>query len=304
MTKTAYVFPGQGSQAVGMGQDIHSRFASARKVFEEADEALGFSLSRLCFEGPEEELTKTVNVQPAVLTVSIAYLRAAREADGATLPPPDFVAGHSLGQYSALVAAGILGLADAVRLVRERGRLMYEAGLAAPGGMLAVIGADEALVREFCDVAGTQVSNINAPGQIVVSGGLADLEEFKNLAGQKGVRRIIPLKVSGAFHSRLMQPAADGLKKAIEGCMFKRPEVPIVSNVTAEVLDDPESIQQDLAHQLTACVLWQKSVENMVRDGATAFCETGHGQVLGGLIKRIDPTLQVSHIADLLKVTS
>ncbi|MGA9047498.1 MAG: ACP S-malonyltransferase [Dehalococcoidia bacterium] len=304
MTKLAYVFPGQGSQAVGMGQDIYFRFASARRVFEEADEALGFSLSRLCFEGPEEELIKTVNVQPAVLTVSIAYLKAAREADGAVLPPPDFVAGHSLGQYSALVAAGVLSLADAVRLVRERGRLMYEAGLTAPGGMLAVIGADEGLIREFCDATGAQVSNINAPGQIVVSGALTDLEEFKSLASQKGVRRIIPLKVSGAFHSRLMQPAADGLKRAIANCTFNCPDVPVISNVTAGALYDPESIKQELANQLTACVLWQKSIQNMVRDGATAFCEIGHGQVLSGLIKRIDPAVQVSHIADLLKVTS
>ncbi|MCX6006989.1 MAG: ACP S-malonyltransferase [Chloroflexi bacterium] len=303
-SKTAYVFPGQGSQAVGMGLDIYSRFPSARAVFDEADKALGFSISKLCFEGPEEELTRTINVQPAVLTAGIAYLNAARSADPGLLPPPSFVAGHSLGQYTALVAAGVLDLADAVRLVRERGRLMYEAGQAQPGSMIAVIGADNALIDEICALAGTQVSNINSPGQVVVSGSLPALDEFKKQAADKGIRRLIVLKVSGAFHSRLMEPAAEGLKKAISQCNFKPPAVPIISNVTADILNDPQEIKKELIDQITHCVQWQRSVENMINNGVTAFYEIGHGQVLSGLIKRINTEVQVSHIADLVKVAN
>lgn len=302
--KVAYIFPGQGSQAVGMGKDIYTNYSSAREVFDEADQALGLSLSSLCFEGPEDELTKTINVQPAILTVSIAYLRASRESCGTSLPFPDFVAGHSLGQYSALVAAGVLGLGEAVRLVRERGRLMYEAGQAIPGSMLAVIGSDEKTIREVCDATGAQISNINSPGQIVVSGKVSDLDGFKKLAAQHGIRRTIPLKVSGAFHSDLMKPAVEGLKKAISECSFHQPEVPVVSNVTAEILTTAESIKKELVDQITHCVQWQRSIENMIARGVNIFYEIGYGQVVGGLVKRIDPEVQVMHIAELLNPNS
>jgi [acyl-carrier-protein] S-malonyltransferase len=302
--KAAYVFPGQGSQAVGMGQDIYSRFPSARAIYDQADQALGFSLSKLCFEGPEAELTSTINVQPAVLTTSLAYLNAARSATPDRLPPPAFVAGHSLGQYTALVVAGVLEMGDAVRLVRERGRLMYQAGQERPGGMMAVISPDEALVEEICALTGAQISNVNSPGQIVVSGSATNLEEFKKKAELKGIRRTIPLKVSGAFHSCLMEPAVEGLKIAVSHCKFSSPAVPVISNVSGGILDDPEEIKRELIDQITHCVQWQWSVENMINNGVTSFYEIGHGQVLSGLIKRINPDVRVNHISDLVKVAS
>jgi [acyl-carrier-protein] S-malonyltransferase len=300
-TKAAYIFPGQGSQSVGMGLNLYENYASARKVFEKADSVLGFELSRLCFNGPEDELVKTVNVQPTVLTVSVAYLRAVQEAHGSSFPAPGFVAGHSLGQYSALVACGTLSFAEALRLVRERGRLMYEAGQASPGGMTAVIGADEAAVREICNLTGTEISNINCPGQVVVSGAAVNLGEFVKLALERGIRRVMTLKVSGAFHSRLMQPAAEGLRKAITECNFKEPACPVVSNVTAEALGDSASIRKELADQLVSCVKWQRSIENMINNGVGSFYEIGHGQVLSGLVKRINPEVRVYHVSELLK---
>ena len=281
-----------------MGLDLYKKYPSARDVFDEVDSTLGFSLSRLCFEGPEDELTKTINVQPAVLTVSIACLKAAEEVSGSSLPFPDVVAGHSLGEYTALVVAGVLSLSEAVRLVRERGRLMHEAGRARPGGMVAVLGLDEEAVREVCLAAGTEISNINCPGQIVVSGAEEKLAEFNRMAGDKGARRVIPLKVSGAFHSQLMQPAWDGLKSAISEFTFHEPLVPVVANVTAQMLLDAQAIKGELVDQVIHCVRWQQSVENMIASGVTTFLEIGHGQVLAGLIKRINPAVQVINIGD------
>jgi len=282
-----------------MGLDLYAKYPSARDVFDEVDSALGFSLSRLCFEGPEDELTQTINVQPAVLTVSIACLKAAEEISGSSLPFPDVVAGHSLGEYTALVVTGVLSLSEAVRLVRERGRLMHEAGRVSPGGMVAVLGLDEEAARETCLSAGTEISNINCPGQIVVSGAEEKLAEFKRLAEEKGARRIIPLKVSGAFHSQLMQPAGDGLKSAISEFTFHEPLVPVVANVTAQMLLDVQAIKQELVDQVIRCVRWQQSVENITASGVTTFFEIGHGQVLAGLIKRINPAVQVINIGDV-----
>jgi len=296
--KLAYVFPGQGSQAVEMGLELYKRYQSAKDVFDEVDSALGFSLSRLCFEGPEDELTQTINVQPAVLTVSIACLRAAEEVSGGSLPLPDIVAGHSLGEYTALVVAGVLSLSEAVRLVRERGHLMHEAGRARPGGMVAVIGLDEEIIRELCLTLGTEISNINCPGQIVVSGAEEKLAEFNRLAHGKGARRIIPLKVSGAFHSQLMQPAWECLKNAISEFTLHEPSAPVMANVTAQVLLDAQAIKSELVDQIVRCILWQQSVENMITSGVNTFIEIGHGQVLAGLIKRINPAVQVINIGD------
>lgn len=297
--KTAYVFPGQGSQKVGMGKDIYNNYPSARDVFDEVDETLGFSLSRLCFEGPEEELTQTINVQPAVLTVSIACFRAAQEASNNSLPPPAFVAGHSLGEYTAMVVAEVLSLSDTVPLVRERGRLMSEAGKKTTGGMLAVLGLDEETIREICFSAGTEISNINSPGQIVISGATDKLAEARSLAEIRGARRVVPLKVSGAFHSALMEPALDGLKKAISKLTFQKPSVPVVANVTAQAMTDNEAIKEELVSQVLHCIQWQRSVENIVAEGVTTFFEIGHGQVLTGLIKRISPGVQVFNIGDV-----
>ena len=287
--KVAYVFPGQGSQSLGMGLDLYVHFASSRDVYDEVDKILGFPLSRLCFEGPEEDLTQTINVQAAVLTTSIACLKAAQEVTENGLPAPTFVAGHSLGEYTALVVSGVLSLSDAVRLVRERGRLMHEAGQRKPGGMLALIGLDKEIIEDICLSVGTTISNINSPGQIVISGSQDNLAKARRLAQIKGARRAIPLKVSGAFHSALMEPALEGLRNAVSGFTFNTPSVPVVANVTAQPLTGLEAIKEELISQIVHCVKWQQSVETMIARGITTFFEIGPGEVLTGLIKRISP---------------
>jgi [acyl-carrier-protein] S-malonyltransferase len=293
----AYVFPGQGSQSTGMGLDLYNSYPSAKEVFDGADASLGFSLSRLCFEGPEEELKKTHNVQPAILVVSIACLKALEEANIANFPSPTFVAGHSLGEYTALVAAGALGLNDAVLLVRERGRLMYEAGLKNPGNMLAVIGLDEETVKDISFRSGAEISNINCPGQIVVSGAAQALVEADELAKTKGARAVIPLKVSGAFHSALMEPALAEFSKVVANVRFQPPVIPVISNVTAQPLPDVNSIKEELVKQLRNCIQWQRSVEYMMHSGVTIFYEIGPGRVLNGLLRRINSELQTFNIS-------
>jgi [acyl-carrier-protein] S-malonyltransferase len=285
--QAAYVFPGQGSQWVGMARDLHARSLRAREVFDEADSTLGFSLSRLCFEGPDDVLRQTVNAQPAILTVSTACLRSGefpRESAGV----PAFVAGHSLGEYTALVAAGVLTFGDALRLARERGLLMQEAGEKHRGGMLAIIGLDQTVVRDVCDTCGTQIANINCPGQIVVSGSTGPLAEAAELAKARGAQRVVPLQVSGAFHSRLMESAAQGMALATSGLVFRDATVPIVANTTALPITDGSAVRSELLEQLLNCVQWQKSVEYMIGQGVTTFIEIGPGQVLTGLIKRIN----------------
>jgi len=298
-SKVAYVFPGQGSQNTGMGLDLYNSNPSAKEVFDEADTSLGFSLSRLCFEGPDEELTKTHNVQPAILVISIACLRALQAARRSSIPSPAFVAGHSLGEYTALVAAGALGLADAVLLVRERGRLMHEAGPRNPGSMLAVIGLDEETVKDICLQSGTEISNINCPGQIVISGALQALAEASKLAKTRGARALIPLKVSGAFHSALMEPAIAEFNRIVSDVRFRPPSVPVISNVNARPLIDVDSIKEELVKQLRNCIQWQGSVEYMMHSGVTTFYEIGPGRVLTGLIRRIDSELQVFNISGI-----
>ena len=283
--KVAYVFPGQGSQWVGMGHDLYVNLPEAKAVFEEADSILGFALSGLCFEGPEDVLRQTVNAQPAIMTVSVAYLRTSPQLQDR--PQPSFLAGHSLGEYTALVAAGSLSFADALRLARERGRLMQEAGNQTSGGMLAVIGLDEATVLSVCQATGTEIANINCPGQIAISGPSQVLDKAAQLAKEKGAQRVIPLPVSGAFHSRLMQPAADGMAQAVSNLQFQDAVIPIVANTTAQPMTSGNALKAELLSQLCHSVLWQKSVEWMIKEGALEFVEIGPGQVLTGLIKRI-----------------
>ncbi|MBM4444495.1 MAG: ACP S-malonyltransferase [Chloroflexi bacterium] len=283
---TAYVFPGQGSQWVGMARDLHATSSAAREVFEEADSVLGFGLSRLCFEGPEDALRQTVNAQPAILTVSIAYLRG-NQSSPAITGTPTFVAGHSLGEYTALIAAGVLTFRDALRLARERGRLMQEAGERNPGGMLALIGMDENAVRDVCAACGIQIANINCPGQIAVSGATEPLARAAELARSRGAQRVVPLQVSGAFHSRLMEPASQGMALATSGLDFRDAAIPVVANTTALPITAGSAVRSELLEQLLHCVQWQKSVEYMIGQGVSTFVEIGPGQVLTGLMKRI-----------------
>lgn len=302
--KVAYVFPGQGSQSVGMGLDLYVHYASAKEVYDQVDDILGFSLSRLCFEGPEADLLQTINVQAAVLTTSIACLKAAEEVTKHMLPYPTYVLGHSLGEYTALVVAGVLGLSDAVKLVRERGRLMHEAGRRKKGGMLAILGLDLEAVENVCLSVGTSVSNVNCPGQIVISGSQENLEKARRLAQVKGARRVIPLKVSGAFHSQLMEPALEGLKSAVSGLSFNKPLMPVMANVTAQPLTAVETIKEELISQIVHCVKWQQSVEATIARGVTTFFEIGPGDVLAGLIKRISPGARTINVNSAESITA
>jgi len=295
--RLAYVFPGQGSQRIGMGRDLYHNFPAAREVFEEADEALGFPLSRLCFEGPEEELAQTVNAQPAILTASIACLKAASRVAGQIICPA-FMAGHSLGEYTALVAAQVLDFADALRLTRERGRLMQEAGVRVPGGMAAILGLDEVSVEQVCQETGAEIANLNSPGQIVVSGTREAMVRAMDLARAMGARRAMPLNVSGAFHSQLMQPAAEGMTNVLSEMEFRHPSTPVVVNSTAQPATTADEVKEELMRQLCHCVQWQRSVEYMVDAGVSTFIEIGPGQVLSGLIKRISDESQILNVED------
>jgi [acyl-carrier-protein] S-malonyltransferase len=296
--KVAYVFPAQGSQQVGMGRDLYDSFASAKAAFEQADEALGFPLSRLCFEGPEAELRQTINAQPALVTVSYACLRATCEVSGGGLPPPAFVAGHSLGEYTALAVAGVLDFATVVYLTRERGRLMYEAGLRQPGGMAAIIGLDQASLAEVCDQTGTWMANVNCPGQLVISGAKENLAQAVDLAKARGAQRAISLSVSGAFHTPLMQAAVDGLSEIIATLPFGDPLVPIVANTTAQPMTHAEQVKTELLRQFGKGVQWQRSIEYMIDEGVSTFIEIGPGEVLSGLIRRINKDVKTINIGD------
>jgi [acyl-carrier-protein] S-malonyltransferase len=299
--KAAYVFPGQGSQAVGMGKDLYDNFPPVRAIFDAADKALGYSLSRICFEGPEDELKQTLNAQPAILTVSYACLIAARESNGGALPAPAFVAGHSLGEYTALAAGGVLDFATALKLARERGRLMQEAGTLRPGSMAAVLGVDEAELARICAESGVVIGNVNCPGQLVISGDRDKVAAAVALIqSRKG--KAIPLAVSAAFHSPLMAPAIPGMKAAFATSNFKKAAVPVVANTAAVAVESPEAVKDELIAQISHCVQWQKSVEYMAANGVNTFIEMGPGRVLTGCVKRISKDAKTINISDMKTV--
>jgi len=294
--RLAFVFPGQGAQYVGMGRDLYDNYPTAKRIFEEADTTLGFPLSKLCFEGPASELTDTVNTQPAILSMSAACLAVLKEKTGQKLTPA-FVAGHSLGEYTALLAAGVLDFATTLRLVRERGRVMKMAGQTQPGAMAAVLGLDAASLQTICDEVGdVWVANYNSPGQIVLSGRKPALERALQLARIKGAKRAILLAVSIAAHSPLMSSAAESFAETVNGLSLSKASIPIVANTTALPLTEPEDIRQELVRQLTSPVHWVESVHYMVAQGIRWVVEIGPKSVLSRLIKRIDPHVQTVNV--------
>jgi len=296
--KLAFLFPGQGAQKVGMGRELAEQYPAARGVFEEANQVLGFDLAALCWEGPEDELKKTVHTQPALLTHSVAALRLL-EAHGIR---PAFAAGHSLGEYSALVAAGALGFADALRLVQRRGALMYQAGLDKPGAMAAILGLDLPTVEAACrDAAALGVvvpANLNAPGQVVVSGEPAAVEAASVAARARGAKRAIRLEVSGAFHSPLMAPAAAGLAEALDGVTIHDARFPVVANVSAQPVARHDEIRAALKAQLLGAVRWEESTRRLLHEGVEAFIEVGTGTVLRGLLRSVDREARSFNVDD------
>lgn len=289
--KYAVVFPGQGAQEVGMGKKLFERYSSAKEVFERAESALGFGLKEIIFDGPDEELKKTEYAQPAILTMSMAVFRCLEE-EGVEFAP-EYVAGHSLGEYTALVASGTLSLEDGVRLVHMRGRLMQEAVPIGKGSMAAIIGLQRETVLSICESASStgvcQAANFNAPGQIVISGEREAVDRAVAMCKDAGAKRALPLKVSAPFHCSLMRPVADRLMESFKDCSWKDPEWPLVANVSGKTETDVGSIQQALFEQTFMPVLWSDSIEFIISKGVHHFVEAGPGSVLSGLIKRISP---------------
>jgi [acyl-carrier-protein] S-malonyltransferase len=295
---TAMVFPGQGSQAPGMGKDLAEKFAVARQVFEEADDALGFAISRVCFAGPAEDLQLTENTQPAILTTSVAAFRAARENG---LPAPSFVAGHSLGEYSALVAAGVLNLSDAVRTVRARGQYMQEAVPVGTGAMAAVIGGELSAIEAACaEARGDQVcsvANSNSPNQVVIAGNTEAVDRAIELL--KGVaKRVIKLNVSAPFHCALMKPAQEKLAPHLERLTFNEPQMPVVTNADARVTTEPAELRDALLRQVSSPVRWLESMQLLLDKDVETVIEIGPGKVLSGLMRQTNRDVRCLNVED------
>lgn len=300
MTNLAFLFPGQNSQYTGMGRDLAEKFPVARRTFEEADEALGFSVSKLCFEGPDDQLKLTEFQQPAICTVSVAALRVLAEKGIA----PKWVAGHSLGEYAANVAAGSLAFADAVRTVRSRGQFMQEAVPAGKGAMAAVLGLSPDETTEACSAAAAETRNVvspanfNSPEQTVISGYASAVERAAELCKSKGAKRVVMLQVSAPFHCALMQPAQDRLAELLSSLTFSTPAVPVVVNVDAALVSEPDPLREALIHQVTGAVRWVDSVRLLIAQNPAFFVEVGPGKVLGGLMRQIDRSQTCVNIED------
>ncbi|MFP4497856.1 MAG: ACP S-malonyltransferase [Vulcanimicrobiota bacterium] len=301
MSKLAFVFPGQGSQTVGMGMDVAEKYPAAEKIFKTADKVLGFSLADMIKNGPEEDLKITVNTQPAIVTTSIALLEVLR-GQGFTC---NATAGHSIGEYSALYCAGVLTLEDALMLTRARGEYMNEAGEDNPGTLAAIIGVDKEKMEEICHKTASEtgetvvVANINCPGQIVISGNHQSVEKAGEMASEAGAKKVIPLAVSAAFHSPLMNKAADKLAKKLNKVTFSDAKIPVYSNVTGTMVTDGDKLRDLMKQQIISQVQWEKSVNMMKSDGIDTFVEIGPGKALAGMIKRIDRKADVHNFNGL-----
>ena len=302
MQKIAFLFPGQGSQIPGMGRELASNFAVARRVFEDADRALGFPLTNLCWEGPAEELQLTANTQPAILTVSAAAAAVLGEKG----VRPDYVAGHSLGEFSALVASGSIALEDAVSTVRKRGQYMQEAVPSGAGAMAALLGLDAESVDEVCREAAqgevVSAANFNSPGQIVIAGAAAAVGRTVELAKARGAKRAIPLKVSAPFHCALMQPAQERLALDLDALAIQDPAIPLVNNADARIVHAASEVRDGLKRQVTAPVRWEQSMRLLRQEGVDLFVEVGPGKVLAGLMRQIDRQAECLHVEDLVSL--
>ncbi len=296
MNKTALLFAGQGAQTVGMGNDLAEQFPTARALFDRANAVLGYDLAAICFQGPEAELTKTEHAQPGIFLVGWVAFQLLKER----IPdwPFQATAGLSLGEFTALTAAGVFGFEDGLKVVRARGRFMQEACETTRGGMAAVIGLDEGPTREVCQATGVELANLNCPGQIVISGASEKIAQACDLAKARGAKRALPLAVAGAYHSQLMASAQPKLDQVLAGVAWQTPSVPVVSNVTAQAHGTPAEIRVRLIEQITSPVRWEESMRHLLREGFTRFIELGPGATLSGFLKRIDKTAQILNVAD------
>ncbi len=300
MRKTAFLFPGQGAQCVGMGKDFYTHFKEAREIFSEANEVLGFDIADLCFHGKQEELNKTSVCQPAILVISLAILEVLKRNSPIQINTCLAAAGLSLGEYTAHVSAGSMTFKNAVKLVYKRGMFMQEACNANPGGMVSVIGLEDEKVEQICaemrPLGIICAANYNSPGQVVVSGEKPLLEKVSVLAKERGARMVVPLKVDGAFHSDLMSPASDKLAKELEATPISKPNIPVVANIHARYAREPDEIKASLAKQLNSPVRWHQSISMLIQNGFNQFYEIGPGKTLSGLMKRIDSTQEIKNI--------